>query len=516
MKSNLIFSDKFKVYAGYLLVILISIYMWSPLVNAQWGLVDDHEVVWLIGESNRLNLFDIPSVLMKTELNLESSLPRFRPSYYTVRAIEASVFGKNPSLWYLLRVLIFVYFGCVLFGFLFRIESNFIPHVFIVYCLSASYWSDIFARAGPAEVYCVLGVALMMHGLLHIYAKHVWKLSYWMVFVGFLLAVGAKENMIFLAAIPLWLLFTKKMSLLARVLMVSMLLYTALIVVILIGRLSSIGADIYANDIGLQSRFLLMKSLVKSSGFKWLFLLSLSSSIYYVVLKRVGGVSELIVERAFVLVVAIVLCAFIYASQFVFYAGKWPDGAMSRYLFPGFIFLHLGAFFAISILFLYFNEGQFFKYVKNVFLFILCIYYASPVWTSMNENRQFALNTSKITSKFNVEYNKARIELAQDVTKVLVVQVGSIWDCEPVQGLVRFLRSDRLANPVVVIVGPTVDAVNNGPLEISLRNTLHNWEKDGATFGLSSRSILINSNCYSIGLSGDAYSGCIKSGGKVW
>lgn len=516
MQSNLICREKFQVYAGYILVILLSLYMWSPLVNAQWGLVDDHEVAWLIGESNRLNLLDIPSVLMKTELNFDSSLPRFRPSYYTVRAIEASVFGKNPGLWYLFRVVIFIYFGCVLFGFLFRVESSYISHVFVVYILSASYWSDIFARAGPAEVYCVLGVTLMTHGLLYINSKRIVGLCYWMIFVGFLLAVGAKENMIFLVAVPLWLLLFNKMSLLARVLMVAMLFYVALIVFILIGRLSSVGADIYSNDVGLQSRFLLIGSLIKNSGFKWLFLLSVMSSVYYFVLKRVLSTNELLVKRSYVLAVAIVLCAVVYATQFVFYSGKWPDGAMSRYLFPGIIFLRLSAFFAISILCLHLNEWLFSNFVKNSLIFILCIYYASPVWTSISENRQFALNTSKITSKFNTEYNKIKIELTQDAAKILVVQVGSIWDCEPVQGLVRFLRSDRLANSVVVIVSPSVDAISNSPLEISLRDTLHNWEKDGAAIGLSPKSLLMNSNCYSIGISGDAYNGCVKSGGKVW
>ena len=72
------------------------------IYQANWGLIDDHEIFHFLGPGLRLPLADIWSTLLaKTEVG--SLQGRFRPGYYTVKLIETSLWGSNVHLWYLAR-----------------------------------------------------------------------------------------------------------------------------------------------------------------------------------------------------------------------------------------------------------------------------------------------------------------------------------------------------------------------------------------------------------------------------
>ena len=145
----------------YLLALGIAWYSWAPLLNAQWGLIDDHEVMAFVGTEARLPPSQFVAALKTTELNPEASLARFRPSYYVVRTLEAMAWGKNARQWYGLRIAIATILALTVayVGVLFA--GPILTTGFLTFSLFAGYWADIFARAGPGETYAVLGVCLI-------------------------------------------------------------------------------------------------------------------------------------------------------------------------------------------------------------------------------------------------------------------------------------------------------------------------------------------------------------------
>jgi hypothetical protein len=67
--------------------------------QANWGLIDDHEIFYFPGPDLHLPLTDVWNTLLaKTEVG--SLQGHFRPGYYAVKLIEASLWGGNVHLWY--------------------------------------------------------------------------------------------------------------------------------------------------------------------------------------------------------------------------------------------------------------------------------------------------------------------------------------------------------------------------------------------------------------------------------
>ena len=185
-----------------------SLYNWLPLLDARWSIIDDHEIVAAIGIGDRLPFSEIPVALGKTEVGNAGIATRFRPSYYSLRFLEAATWGKQPQMWYAARIVIAVFFAVVLAGAGLRLSGAIPTFGFLFFELSRPYWVDIFARLGPAETYAVFGVSLIMLGFI-VSTKKGWRaLPCFFVALGIVVAAGSKENFIILAALPLWLIFS--------------------------------------------------------------------------------------------------------------------------------------------------------------------------------------------------------------------------------------------------------------------------------------------------------------------
>src|SRR5262245_38473548 len=94
----------------YAFAVGLAVYYWGPVVDAKWGLIDDHEVMFFVGPDDHMPVSRLPVVVEQIELSPQSTLPRFRPSYYGLRLAEALAWGKNPALWFGFRLVVAVVF----------------------------------------------------------------------------------------------------------------------------------------------------------------------------------------------------------------------------------------------------------------------------------------------------------------------------------------------------------------------------------------------------------------------
>ncbi len=180
-----------------LLVILgVSFYIFGPNLDANWWIVDDHEIMSYsypkpLGFSNI-----IPTLLTKTEINPDSIYTRYRPLYYLFRLIETRLWGEvGPSGWYLLRLSVFFMFICILYLFFSNFNGRLMGFLLALMVTTFTFWSDVLSRLGPAEFYGIIGFSIFLIGILLLLRKNESVLSWLMMALGVVTLVGSKENL---------------------------------------------------------------------------------------------------------------------------------------------------------------------------------------------------------------------------------------------------------------------------------------------------------------------------------
>ncbi|HEX3930360.1 MAG TPA: hypothetical protein VHW64_06625, partial [Nocardioides sp.] len=74
-----------------------------PTLRAPFGMADDHAIIDMTAPSGRLPWAHLPA----TVGNLTSEpVGRFRPLYWTGQALEAALWGRHPTMWYVDRLLL--------------------------------------------------------------------------------------------------------------------------------------------------------------------------------------------------------------------------------------------------------------------------------------------------------------------------------------------------------------------------------------------------------------------------
>ena len=195
------------VGAFSVLFLLVSFYMFGQLRHSELGLIDDHEILRFLGPDHVIRLSDIPSILFgQTEVGRWGHDTRLRPVYYLVRIIESALWGTDTGLWYSVRVVIVAFTAMMasvtvlratLRGAADRLQQSLTVLISLiagVLVLTLPAWSDIATRMGPAETYVAPAIAVFALGAVEIWATPARKHGWILLVVGYLLAVGSKED----------------------------------------------------------------------------------------------------------------------------------------------------------------------------------------------------------------------------------------------------------------------------------------------------------------------------------
>lgn len=179
-------------------------------LQAKWGVIDDHEIQDFIGPGrDRIPAGDLPG-LFAAHPEIGSppfTIPRYRPTYYLLRFVECSVWGRQIEPWMILRLGLFALTATLAFDLLRQWLGFVTGGVAIAFLATLWMWPKIFITLGPAEAYAApaaMGFAWCAAAILR--GPKAAGGSLWAVLAGAaLVAIGAKENFAILAPLALLL-----------------------------------------------------------------------------------------------------------------------------------------------------------------------------------------------------------------------------------------------------------------------------------------------------------------------
>lgn len=491
-----------------------SLYNWLPLLDAKWSLIDDHEIVAVIGLNDKLPISEIPAALGKTEIANTGGSVRFRPSYYTLRFLEAATWGKQPQFWYASRIAISVLFALVLTSLCLRLGGSILTFGFLFFELSRPYWADIFSRLGPAETYAVFGLSLIMLGFIAS-AKRRWSaLSCAVIALGIVIAAGSKENFIILAALPLWLFFSPavRLSLVMKSIFGIVLVYLGWIFITVFRRVQHAGYDVYERPVSIESRFGLLHSLAtRPDVLVWLSIcLSLLVLVY--VLKNRDEQMRVLSKSLNGYIWAMLVLLLVFAIQYVFYFGAWPRGAAPRYLFPGVFGQHFAIFLAVVIVAKIISVTS--PWLRGRSWIVLlaaasCFltFSVKNFATNRAASKTVVANTISFTSKLKEAFDFLRM----NPSAALILNSNNVSDYEPLFSIERFVRASGLTNPVALKLNgysPEAFSKDSQRLAFSLAGTLEEIQKFGKAGFVPLRTVETIAACFSMGMSGPPLASC--------
>ncbi len=229
---------------------IFGFYLMGANFQAKLGIIDDHEIAWLLGPDGRVSIREFVPTLLKTEVRQWGTYLRYRPSYYALRVAETALWKDKATLWYGTRYVIFVVSMLLMYWILSNYVPGIVAYAVIFYVFTMPFWPDLLTRLGPSEIYAVPASLIFAYGIL--------KNRLWMVAIGYAVCVGAKENFLVLFPFLLAWIFCKwkAKKLQKRDWLVTLILtiYTTFIVTAILVATAKAGTDVYGTQISYRYR----------------------------------------------------------------------------------------------------------------------------------------------------------------------------------------------------------------------------------------------------------------------
>ncbi|MGE8720181.1 hypothetical protein ACO2KH_02510 [Leptospira terpstrae] len=444
---NSINKNKIFYISGAVASVCIPILLFINNIFAEWWLIDDHELFSFLGTiKNHYSFADFISILLeKTEVGRFAETSRFRPSYFILRLVELYLYGLNPTIFYVARLIVSILFSVALYLFLYRFLSVFVSLALVLVVWSYPFWSDVFSRMGPAEIYGSLGLAFLLFSYSVPGLKIV--ISSFLRVVGLLILVGAKENFIIFVLVSFYeltqLFYYRERKVYFYFFEVLPILYTFYIALSLYGFYSTNSEDIYGNSTSILDRLNLYSGLLREPNFFVLSFILIVLSTFVVTAKGFLRSYRKIIFLIF-------FCSALYVFNFVFYHAKWPTGM--RYDFPAVFLVPIMVVLFLNV----FLNHYHFSHKKQ----ILVLLFVSLYWLDLSGlklNLKSSLENRRRTVVFSTFLNGAVTSFKENPDKDIVIRIASAWDYEPYFSLMVFFKYYDLKNRIFL----RIDSIPN-------------------------------------------------------
>jgi hypothetical protein len=311
---------------------------------ANWGLIDDHEIFSFLGPDLRLP----PSEIWRN-LIASNEGQVFRPSYYLIRLVEASLWGTNVHLWYLQNTICFAIFLSSIWWTMARFVGGWLSGALTAFVALLPLWAGVFSRLGPSEIYGAACVGLMIfaaNATLFAASPTTRNAGAVILTLATIILAGMKETFFPLAASPVcvfvFAVATKRLSpLLAGLLTSVILICLGGVIFAIAERALATGTDYYGQSVGpwpiisFAARGLLSALLL--TGWMWILPIAALQLLRVVPHKpfRIWVASSRETATIYLFLIAI------YAAQWGLYRTTFPTH--SRYDFPAMLLVPITA-----------------------------------------------------------------------------------------------------------------------------------------------------------------------------
>jgi hypothetical protein len=484
-------------WISWLIFALFGFYLVGNNFSAKLGLIDDHEIAMFLGSDGQVKISEFIPTVMSTEVGKWGTYLRYRPSYYTLRVLETMLWRDNAMLWYLSRYVMLVVAMWLGWKIMSRYFPKILSYVFIFYLMTIPFWTDLLTRLGPSEIYGIVAIPLFIYGLL--------EKKLWMITVGYMVAVGAKEN--FLVLFPILLLYTgyraytKAISQKDIIATVGMTVYTLFIVGAIQTATAQAGADIYGASISYSDRLVRLYSykryIVESRHLQAAILIfgvgliKLVSDVY----KK----GKAILHKNLILnhLIAGSLVGTSILSQYIFYDSKIPSNI--RYDYPVMLLFPVLQMIAVSLLIQMLPPKI--KGLKISWLLNLIVVAAMLLFIfkrGYGPVQQEALRSARVTQGFQQKLKLIEEKLKDEPQVKLVFVSEKYLDFEPIVSVSRYLTSRRINNEFMLYYQMEED--KNDPMELDdrLKAVMNGEVGDDGIFDRFTEYKIDDKPCYSI------------------
>jgi hypothetical protein len=508
----------------FALVVVMSIGISFLLIGKQvflanWGIIDDGEIFLFLGRHTRLPLLEFFNVLLNmTEVGHFGS-GRFRPSYYVLILLESSAWGTNVHLWYLTRTLCFGVFIASLWWILSRFLQIWLGAALLFPILVLPFWSDVWTRLGPSEVYGTLALGLLLLGIYGSVASETAcarTASSTVMTVAAFILIGSKETFVPLAgaAVVVFLFcgLTRRLPIwIAALSILAISAYAALVLVAMKQSVLDSGNDFYANKIDVWHLLRVGWDALHAA------LSNRSISTGYAVIILGSGVVSLLIRRSRdwifstgVLLAIFCFMAAVYFTQYVFYRGDLPT--QMRYDFPASLFVPF-SYLALTCYVFYglrlVVSARVTNYISAFLALGVLIAYL-PIITRVDPSpltKAVNLNIEK-TSEFFHAVQAIAAAAQQSPGADIILEAYGPGAYEPVFLVFSYMRALGVDNSVAVRLHPA--PMSFGPLYDRLEKHIRDWQDNGTEsyIPLSKARTSGPQNCISVGINGMPDAAC--------
>jgi len=417
--------------------------------SAKLGMIDDHEIALFLGSDGQVTAREFIPTILSTEVGKWGSYLRYRPSYYTLRVLETALWRDNATLWYVSRYVILViamWLGWRVLGHYF---PEIVSYVFIFYLMTIPFWTDLLTRLGPSEIYGLVAIPLFIYGTIHT--------KWWMIVLGYVVAVGAKEN--FLILFPIVLLYggyrayTKVISRKEIFALLTMITYTLFIVGAIQTATAKSGADIYGATISYSDRLAKLYSykryIVESRHLQLALAIFIAGSVKLVIDMYKKGALSLRKNVVGNHLVVATLVGIAILSQYVFYDSNIPSNI--RYDYPVMLLFPILQMVAVSLLIKLLPKKMLGIKCSVVIYFVLLLGMVTLIYRRGYGDIQVKAQQSALGSQRFENQLKLIQETAQlHPESTLVFVSDRYFSFEPIISVGRFLRARKINNTLVL------------------------------------------------------------------
>lgn len=480
--------EKYAALAIILFSSLMVLLLFGQSLKAEWGPIDDHEIMYYLGTDQKITFGEIPKFLIQSEAGRPGKTLRYRPIYQLVRITEVAIWGNNAHLWYGFRLIILVV-SLSIFWKLLKSLLGFIPSgIFIAYILTFSFWGDMFTRLGPSETYTVIGLAIYAWSLISIIRSAIdrqvpAKISLIAWVLSTVICVGSKENFVLLiipnTLLSIFLIYRKAIT---KGAVVSMIINTAIALFVgwaVLTAVSQAKTDIYGFSATTTSRLQVLNTGVRHIQSKSMIIAGFFSFLVlsYLFLKKKTHTA--LFKNTLILLLLVGIYEFIFISQYVFYNGDWPNH--SRYDFPGILVLPL--FYLTLFLYAYTTS----KYIrlksylrKGMLAGALFGLVAATIMNGYIATLVKAKENAQRTQAYTTKVKSISDKLNQDPNKLLIIESGNPWDYEVIYAYNKFLRAFGVTNKMALKLNNYSEGSVNPGIEQDLTSQMTLWSEKGS------------------------------------
>ncbi len=491
--TNDLLSSKKILLLQLLFAFAFSYLLFGANFTAQFGLIDDHEIISYLGSDQTLHFSEIFAKLKHTEVWFGNPSTRYRPSYYSLRLLETAIWGKSAFYWYAARILMFWISVVITWRLCMRPFGVILGGISTLVIFSNAYWADIFARLGPSEIYCTIGLALYSLAYVELGGEsRIQNDAWWLLLtIGAIVCMGSKENLVLLLPVTFLLcLRAYKRNTLTRFAGITSgvnLAFGFFVTAVVAGSIRKSGVDVYMNSVSPQARISALCSAIGNPQTFTVFVPFLSSLLFMfmiIILVRYKSFQSQDYDpiyHAKRLVLVQFCLAIVFLSQLIFYNGAWPT--RMRYDFPGLVGVNLA-----SIVLVYsvaYSLGNIYlrarwrstapQFITSV---LCCIYFFGYGLGEVKDIQAAAGENSFKTKQFTAVFHKILNTVKPEPTVPVVLESNSIWDLEPVFSARTYFKANGVTNPTVIVTN-VVHKNLKSAMDLYLAETLTNLSHNG-------------------------------------